>query len=102
MFSAILKSPKIANVIIKPFSIPKVAKNGQKEPFQQTFLKMNATTFFMHIHGFYDIYCITRVYFEGCMYIINEYKPKITKNAIIIEQFREKLIEIIFLSKSPP
>ena len=74
-------------------SIPKVAKNGQKEPFQQTFLKMNATTFFMHIHGFYDIYCITRVYFEGCMYIINEYKPKITKNAIIIEQFREKLIE---------
>ena len=32
MFLANFKSPKIASVIMEPFSIPKVAKNGQKEP----------------------------------------------------------------------
>ena len=32
MFLANFESPKIASVIMEPFSIPKVAKNGQKEP----------------------------------------------------------------------
>ena len=32
MFSANIRSPKINSVIMEPFSIPKVAKNGQKEP----------------------------------------------------------------------
>ena len=32
MFLANFKSPKIASIIMVPFSNPKVAKNGQKEP----------------------------------------------------------------------
>ena len=42
MFLANFKSPKIASVIMKPFSIPKVAKKCKKEPDFEIFeIKLN-------------------------------------------------------------